>query len=191
MPTGEVQTDAIVRHALQSGKKVYIPYLHKSPLETPGTPARVMDMVLIKNIQDYESLQPDGWGIPSIDPATVHERQRILGGPDAHRSDSSLLHLMLVPGVAFDLDAHGAVRRLGHGKGFYDFFLNRYLAKAESMPASDSSTFKYYGLALSEQLLSATSGEQIPMGPYDHALHGLVLGDGTIKESPDASSARV
>jgi len=34
MPTGEVQTDAIVRHALESGKKVFVPYLHKaeSPL---------------------------------------------------------------------------------------------------------------------------------------------------------------
>ncbi|KAK9435318.1 5-formyltetrahydrofolate cyclo-ligase [Metarhizium brunneum] len=182
MPSGEVQTDAIVRHALDSGKQVFIPYLHKSPLDTPGTPARVMDMVHLKNMQDYESLRPDRWGIPSVDPATVHERQRILGGPDAHRSDRAGLDLMLLPGVAFDFDESGAIRRLGHGKGFYDFFMNRYLAKAAS-PANEAKPILFYGLALTEQLLSASSEEQIPMGQYDRPLHGLVLGNGQIKES--------
>ncbi|OAQ69050.1 5-formyltetrahydrofolate cyclo-ligase [Pochonia chlamydosporia 170] len=187
MPSGEIQTDAIVRHALDSGKQVFIPYLHKSPLETPNTPLRVMDMVHLKSIQDYESLQLDRWGIPSVDPATVHERQRILGGPDAHRSDQAGLDLMLLPGVAFDFDESGAIRRLGHGKGFYDFFMNRYLAKAAS-PDVEAKPILLYGLALTEQLLSGSPDEQIPMGPYDRRLHGLVLGNGEIKESLGSKS---
>ncbi|KHN94207.1 5-formyltetrahydrofolate cyclo-ligase [Metarhizium album ARSEF 1941] len=182
MPSGEVQTDAIVRHALEAGKQVFVPYLPRSSLDTPGTPARVMDMVHLRDIQDYEGLHRDHWGIPSIDPATVHERQRILGGPDAQRSDQAGLDLMLLPGVAFDFDESGAVRRLGHGKGFYDFFMNRYLAKTAS-PANEAKVVLFYGLALTEQLLSDSSGEHIPMGPYDRRLHGLVLGSGQIQET--------
>ncbi|KAK2596752.1 hypothetical protein QQS21_006147 [Conoideocrella luteorostrata] len=187
MPTGEIQTDVIVRHALGSGKQVFVPYLHKSPLDAPNTPARVMDMVHLKSIQDYENLQPDRWGIPSIDPATVHERQCILGGPDSHQSDQAGLDLMLLPGVAFDLDDAGVVRRLGHGKGFYDFFMNRYLAKSAS-PDNEAKPISFYGLALTEQLLSGDPGEQVPMGRYDKRLHGLLLGNGQIKVSSGSST---
>ena len=182
MPSAEIQTDAIVRHALGSGKQVFVPYLHKSPLETPDTPSRVMDMVHLRDLQDYDSLKPDRWGIPSIDPATVSERQRVLGGPDGQPSGVSDLDFMLVPGVAFDLDDAGAVRRLGHGRGFYDFFLNRYAARA-ALPHGNMTPILLYGLALTEQLLSAASGEQIPMGPHDRRLDGLIIGNGQVKES--------
>ncbi|CAI6090048.1 hypothetical protein V2G26_006494 [Clonostachys chloroleuca] len=182
MPAAEIQTDAIVRHALREGKQVFVPYLHKSPLETPDTPARVMDMVHLKNLQDYDSLKRDSWGIPSIDPATVHERQRILGGPGVHHSDKSTLDLILVPGVAFDTDEAGAIRRLGHGKGFYDFFLNRYMEKA------GENTLRLYGLALTEQFIPDSSELSVPIGQYDRKLHGLVLGNGEIKEGDKKST---
>ncbi|KYK59266.1 5-formyltetrahydrofolate cyclo-ligase [Drechmeria coniospora] len=190
MPAGEVQTDAIVRHALGAGKQVYVPYLHTPPpeLAKADAPVRVMDMVLLASVEDYEGLKLDRWSIPSIDPATVHERQRILGGPPRHPGsdgDRSALDLMLMPGVAFDLDPAGSVRRLGHGKGFYDFFLNRYLAQVGA--AVDNPPLLVYGLALTEQLLSASSAEQVPMGPHDRRLHGLVLGTGEIRESPTHS----
>lgn len=181
MPTAEVQTDAIVRHALTSGKQVFVPYLHKSPLLSTDTPARVMDMVRLEDIRDYESLKRDKWGIPSIDPATVHQRQRILGGPDAQHSSQSTLHLILMPGVAFDVDrGHGQIRRLGHGRGFYDLFLDRYDAKMAALNHQESSVL-LYGLGLSEQFLSSSTGE-IPVGPYDQPLSGLILGNGDIKD---------
>ncbi|EHK22192.1 uncharacterized protein TRIVIDRAFT_28011 [Trichoderma virens Gv29-8] len=186
MPSGEIQTDAIVRHALNSGKQVFVPYLHKSPLDEPGTPARVMDMVQLQDVQDYDRLQRDSWGIPSIDPATVHLRQRILGGPDVHKSDQSTLDLILMPGVAFDTDDAGHVRRLGHGKGFYDFFLNRYLATKPHDEVGNGHGLRFYGLALTEQLLNPETDEPVPMGQYDRKLHGLILGNGEIKLSPDA-----
>lgn len=183
MPSAEIQTDAIVRHALSAGKQVFVPYLHKSPLQAPDIPARVMDMVHLKSIQDYENLKRDRWGIPSIDAATIHERQRVLGPPEDHKHGFSPLDLVLLPGVAFDLDETGAVRRLGHGKGFYDFFLNRYLAR-QGLHADDDSSLQLYGLALTDQLLPGTPGHQVPTGPYDRRLHGLILGNGEIKETP-------
>ncbi|TLS29637.1 hypothetical protein PpBr36_00965 [Pyricularia pennisetigena] len=184
MPSGEVQTDAIVRHALSTGKDVYIPYLHKSPLDTPDTPSRVMDMVRLKDLSDYESLKPDKWGIPSVDPSTVHERQRILGGPDAHHSERATLDLMLMPGVAFDIDpASGLVRRCGHGKGFYDFFVQRYASKITGPGDRESSSILLVGLGLTEQFLASQPDMAVPMGPLDRRLDGLILGNGDIKSS--------
>ncbi|KAL8372116.1 hypothetical protein RB595_001760 [Gaeumannomyces hyphopodioides] len=188
MPSGEVQTDAIVRHALRSGKDVFVPYLHKSPLDTPATPAapaRVMDMVRLRDLSDYESLAPDRWGIPSIDPATVHERERILSGPDAQHSDrQSGLDLILMPGVAFDVDPDSRlIRRCGHGKGFYDFFLHRYDAKVSAETQSGSSTAILCGLSLTEQFLTPTLGASIPTGPMDRCLDALIVGNGDIKDA--------
>lgn len=200
MPAAEIQTDAIVRHALGAGKHVYVPYLHKSPLETPDTPARVMDMVKLESLQDYESLTPDRWGIPSVDPATVHSRRRILGGPDAFHSDLATLDLMVMPGVAFDVDQAGSVRRLGHGKGFYDFFINRYLSKVEGKRLVDlengnvngeaeKPSLLLFGLALNEQFIPPMSEQPVPTGPHDRTLHGLVLGNGEVKTSPILNGA--
>lgn len=181
MPSGEIQTDAIVRHAIESGKEVFIPYLHRNPLSSPGLPARVMDMVRLRDMKDYEALARDKWGIPSVDPATVHERQRVPGGPDAHHSDQILLDLILMPGVAFDISPDtGAIRRLGHGKGFYDYFIDRHKSKAASMGQPESSVL-LYALALSEQFLTSPSQGSVPVGSLDQPLDGLILGNGEIK----------
>ncbi|KAK3687354.1 hypothetical protein B0T22DRAFT_478682 [Podospora appendiculata] len=181
MPTGEIQTDAIVRHALESGKEVFVPYLHRNPLASSDLPVRVMDMVRLNTMRDYEALEPDRWGIPSVDPSTVHDRQRIFGGPDAHHSDKALLDLILMPGVAFDRDPDtGAIRRLGHGKGFYDYFLDRHKAKSMALGKQESPIL-LYGLALSEQFLSSPSEGSVPVGPLDQPLDGLILGNGEIK----------
>ncbi|KAF3767622.1 nagb/rpia/CoA transferase-like protein [Cryphonectria parasitica EP155] len=178
MPSAEVQTDEVVRHALASGKHVFVPYLHKSPLPSnPDIPSRVMDMVRLKDVRDYESLKRDKWGIPSIDPATVHQRQRILGGPDEHQSEKATLDLILMPGVAFDIAPHSnEIRRMGHGRGFYDLFLERYAEKLEELDVKRPSV-SLYGLGLREQFLTSEN-EEVPVGPLDQPLHGLILGDG-------------
>ncbi|GAP91911.1 putative 5-formyltetrahydrofolate cyclo-ligase [Rosellinia necatrix] len=187
MPGCEIQTDPIVRHAIATGKQVFVPYLHKSGLPPGEGPVRLMDMVSLKGIRDYESLQRDKWGIPSIDGATVHERQRSIGELDGERSADASLDLIILPGVAFDMDPEtGAVRRLGHGKGFYDYFLHRYaLASGAGRAPStiDGSSVLLYALALREQLLSPSSGEAVPVGPHDQPLDGIILGDGQIKHS--------
>lgn len=179
MPAGEIQTDALVRDALAAGKEVFIPYLHENPNASPGLPARLMDMVRLGDLADYESLKPDTWGIPSVDPARVDKRQRVFDGRDAQHSDRTLLDLVLMPGVAFDESPDtGAIRRLGHGKGFYDYFLSRHSEKSVLLGKRSSALL--VGLALSEQFLSPAEGA-VPVGPLDQPLHGLVLGNGEIK----------
>lgn len=175
MPAAEIQTDAIVRHALGSGKQVFVPYLYRAVAQAPDTQSRVMDMVHLRDLQDYESLKRDRWGIPSVDPSSVEERQRILGAEPGPRPGT--LDLMLLPGVAFDVD-EGGVRRLGHGRGFYDFFLNRYFASTAGTGEANQHGLLLYGLALKEQLVTS---EAVPTGSHDRKLHGLLLGDGTIQ----------
>ncbi|KAL7628106.1 hypothetical protein AAE478_002303 [Parahypoxylon ruwenzoriense] len=186
MPSGEIQTDPIVRHALSSGKQVFVPYLHKSGLQPSDGPARLMDMVSLKGIEDYESLQSDKWGIPSIDATTVHERERSVGELDGNGSEDVALDLILMPGVAFDVDPRSQeTRRLGHGKGFYDYFLHRYalVASSKEKTSDGRPAILLYALALKEQLLSPSSGETVPVGPHDQPIDGLFLGDGHMKES--------
>lgn len=186
MPSSEIQTDAIVRHALQSGKQVFVPYLFK-PINPPtGTPKSVMDMVDIRSLSDYESLQPDSWGIPTIAADTVDEREHILKNS---MKESTGLDMVLLPGVAFDVDPKtGFVRRLGHGKGFYDYFLHRYMEMRGSHVMGPSITpgadLLLYGLALKEQLLKTEDGHSVPVGEYDSLLHGLFVGDESFLEGP-------
>lgn len=207
MPAAEVQTDAIVRHALSQGKQVYVPYLHKPgpTLQTEAyVPPRVMDMVQLRDVADYESLARDRWGIPSIDAESVDARRRILGDGEARsgrteNSESTLqpeldttsetLDIILMPGVAFDVDpATHRVHRCGHGRGFYDYFLHRYALKLASdlshttstSPArssSPASLVRLYGLALADQVLPVGS---VPTGPHDQPLDGLISGDGKV-----------
>ncbi|KAH7375024.1 5-formyltetrahydrofolate cyclo-ligase [Plectosphaerella cucumerina] len=189
MPSGEIQTDAIVRHALAAGKQVYVPFLHKSPFPPGEAPARVMDMVRLRDLQDYESLGRDKWGIPSIDAATVSERHRILGGEadEATPLDASL-DMILVPGVAFDIDPQtGLLRRLGHGKGFYDLFIRRLSGRTSSINHEGTRPTLLCGLALSEQFLPQDSDTPVPVAPHDKVLDGVVLGDGEIRRSSDGA----
>jgi 5-formyltetrahydrofolate cyclo-ligase len=178
MPSGEIQTDAIVRHALGEGKEVFVPYLFKNPNEAAASageaPQRIMDMVKLKDLKDYEGLERDSWGIPSINSGTVKGRERILEskGRDA---DELGLDLMLMPGVAFDVEEYTRVRRLGHGRGFYDYFLSRYeqrFGKRQRLPR--------FGLALEEQFLGRGEELAVPVGEQDHFVDCVLVGDGSI-----------
>jgi 5-formyltetrahydrofolate cyclo-ligase len=187
MPSSEIQTDAIVRHALISGKKVFVPYLYKPITPAPNTPKSLMEMVDLSSLSDYESLNQDSWGIPTISADTVHHREHILKSPKENLG----LDMILMPGVAFDVDPEtGSIRRLGHGKGFYDYFLYRYMQITGSHIGSSTTTrgsdVLLYGLALEEQLLKAADGCSIPVGEYDHLLHGLLVGDGSFLTGPSS-----
>jgi 5-formyltetrahydrofolate cyclo-ligase len=186
MPTGEVQTDAIVRHALQTGKKVFVPYLHKSKSPSPDTPPSVMDMVDLRSLLDYDSLKRDNWGIPTIGADSVGQREHMLENSTEERQG---LDMILMPGVAFDIDPKtGFVRRLGHGKGFYDYFLHRYRgshgSQVEDPSTSPGTDVLLYGLALEEQFLKSNTSPSVPVGEHDSLLHGLVVGDGELLEGP-------
>ena len=119
MPQGEVRTDNIVRQAFRDEKQVFIPYLYNEVSRRSDKSKSVMDMVSLHSLEDYETLQPDAWGIPSVSHDSVNGRRRCL--PLADREGGEV-EVVVLPGVAFDKGG----RRLGHGKGFYDLFLSRY-----------------------------------------------------------------
>jgi 5-formyltetrahydrofolate cyclo-ligase len=176
MPSGEIQTTSIVRHALQNGKAVFVPYLYPSENQDGNTPKKVMDMVRLKDLEDYEGLKRDSWGIPTISKESVAQRERILD--DAGRGEVGL-DLILLPGLAFEvLGAGNGVKRLGHGRGFYDYFLHRYRDTYEKEVVGN--TLLLYGLTLEEQIMGGPGGNDVPVGELDVLIDGLVVGDGRI-----------
>ena len=179
MPTGELQTNAIVRHAIGSGKQVFVPYLFKPSNPPLDTPKSVMEMVDLKDLSDYDSLKRDSWGIPTIGADTVEEREHVLS------NESRPLDMILMPGVAFEVDPESKfMKRLGHGKGFYDYFLHRYKQVHGSQEGDGPGTEALlYGLALEEQFLKSDTGTSVPVGENDNLLHGLIVGN-QIVEGP-------
>ena len=135
MPKGELSTGIIVKDAFRSNKEVFVPYIDKKEGPAQRLPTSVMEMVALESDNDYECLRPDAWGIPSVLEDSVQRRRRVLSREDKleHGVDETeTLDMIVMPGVAFDR----GLRRLGHGKGFYDDFLARYHeSKSGSMPS--------------------------------------------------------
>ncbi len=98
----EIDTKEILREALRSGVKVYVP---KVMVEKAPEPE-----MRFYRINALEELKEGYRGIP--EPSKVTE-EYLCGLYDAERT------LVLMPGVAFDHDRN----RIGYGKGFYDRFL--------------------------------------------------------------------
>lgn len=128
MPSGEILTADILRDAFKQGKHVYVPYTYKAEGQRDGAPSSIMDMLRLGSMKEFEELRPDKWGIPSLDPNSVPLRENCFGAkglsngvPGKSSTSSTDLDLIVVPGQAFDTD----LNRLGHGKGFYDFFFER------------------------------------------------------------------
>lgn len=94
----EVKTDFIINYCLEHGKKVYIPICIPETHE-----------LCISRITSLKELRSGHYGIR--EPITEHIRL----------SDSNLIDLVLVPGVAFD----GSGNRIGFGAGYYDRFMKR------------------------------------------------------------------
>ena len=146
MPKSELSTRDIVTQAFSHDKQVFVPYLYTLNSQDRSKPVSVMDMVSLHSKSDFESLHRDSWGIPSVAEDSIGKRERILditdtadGGHEreSHYENSSTktekgrLDMIIMPGVAFDK----GLARLGHGKGFYDIFLERYhSAKVAPMP---------------------------------------------------------
>jgi len=123
-------TRAIVKDALKQGKRVFVPWLLDITVPNfdvdPASSAeastrKVMNMVELYSREDYKRCENnrDVWGIPTIQEGIIPERRTILE-PNIH--DRVWLDMIVMPGLAFD----GNLARLGHGKGFYDRFLNQY-----------------------------------------------------------------
>ncbi|KAB2576774.1 5-formyltetrahydrofolate cyclo-ligase [Lasiodiplodia theobromae] len=191
MPAGEISTATIVHDALAQGKKVFVPYTYQRSVQPELKPKSIMDMVELDSFRDFESFQPDKWGIPTPSAESITGRKNSFGGQGLSEGDAnpvsgaeSGLDLIVVPGMAFDAD----FGRLGHGKGFYDFFLDR--SQQHSQKASGVRMPFLVGLALKEQLLPPA--QSVPMDATDWRLDALVVGNGEVlrstKAQPNAST---
>jgi 5-formyltetrahydrofolate cyclo-ligase len=130
MPHSEIATKGIVQDALKSGKEVFIPHIHR---DSPQSNVSVMDMLSLNSLEEFESLNPDKWGIPSLSDEHIPNKPNCFGGYGVSArstktpGDGAGLDLVVMPGMAFDAD----LKRLGHGKGYYDNFLSRYWKEME------------------------------------------------------------
>ncbi|KAH8709942.1 5-formyltetrahydrofolate cyclo-ligase [Phaeosphaeriaceae sp. PMI808] len=173
MPGGEIATSNIVRDALDQGKSVFIPYTYKLSHPSDGQPKSIMDMLELHSMEDLEALKPDKWGIPTPSVNSISSRANCFGSTgitdDATHVACEGLDLIVMPGMAFD----SQLGRLGHGKGFYDYFLTR-CHQASRMP-------RQVGLSLTEQFLPPN--ESVPMDKSDYRLDALVIGDGALRRA--------
>lgn len=94
----EVKTDLIINYCFEHNKQVYIPICIPETHE-----------LCISRITNLNELQKGHFGIRE----PMAEFIRL--------SDSRLIDLVLVPGVAFD----AAGNRIGYGAGYYDRFMKR------------------------------------------------------------------
>ncbi|KAB8772367.1 hypothetical protein FH972_026657 [Carpinus fangiana] len=186
----ELQTVGIVEDALKSGKHVFVPYIHRKQ----GSKDSEMQMLELKSREDYKSLQPDTWGIPSLPAASLAERANSFGGNGINSGTAleELLDMIVMPGMAFD----SKLERLGHGKGYYDRFLLRCARAAEAsstkMPKLSTIpfhpmfpaclTFPPVALALAEQMC-----QSVPTGPHDWPIDALITGTSELLTRPDGA----
>ena len=130
MPKAEAQTDVLVHDALRNGKAVFVPHIFAVGTEKPKY--KVMDMLRLSSLDEYQSLERDAWDIPKLSREGREDRENAMGGTGLslntengsakEMKELSALDLIVVPGVAFDPQ----MNRMGHGAGFYDKFLERF-----------------------------------------------------------------
>ncbi|KAK6533875.1 hypothetical protein TWF281_005222 [Arthrobotrys megalospora] len=168
MPMGEIDTDSIVRDAFEQGKQVFIPFTHKAtsaPMQGEDPKPSVMDMVSLGSLEDYQGLKRNSWGIPTPTRKSLETRKNCI---DEVKNGKAGLDLIVMPGVAFDSEC----RRLGHGKGYYDYFLRRYSEEAGGkMPFT-------VGVALKDQLLDPPAS--VPVGDKDWSLDMILVGNSQV-----------
>ncbi|KAM0752971.1 5-formyltetrahydrofolate cyclo-ligase, partial [Meredithblackwellia eburnea MCA 4105] len=141
--TSEIQTDDLVKESIARGKHVFIPYC---PLSAPT----VMKMLRLDSLAAFEGLKSNRWGIREH---TDEEAKKCQDSESAGGLD-----LILVPGLAFDTTG----QRLGHGRGYYDRFINATIDYPQRFSKPPPSTV---ALALSAQVLP--DGELVPVEEWD------------------------
>ncbi|EMD35330.1 hypothetical protein CERSUDRAFT_116130 [Gelatoporia subvermispora B] len=158
MPTGEVDTSVLVSEILRAGKTLFVPRI-----DSAGDGR--MDFLKVYEDADLRTFSSGLWGIrePELD-YRGEKRSNVFD------ESTEQLDMILVPGVAFDR----SLSRLGHGKGYYDRFINAYTS-----PGTGGTRKKplLVALALREQVLEAG---QVPTAAHDWRMDVIVSSDGII-----------
>ncbi|XP_077298281.1 methenyltetrahydrofolate synthetase [Arctopsyche grandis] len=136
----EVSTNALAEAALQDGKECFVPICT----------ANHMRMLKVRDLQDLQTLPKNSWGIKEPKPTEGRDDALHTGGLD----------LVIVPGVAFTERGE----RLGHGKGYYD----RFLEALKELPCK--SPAKTVALAFNQQIVKS-----LPISQHDVKIHQVVF----------------
>jgi 5-formyltetrahydrofolate cyclo-ligase len=159
MPSGEIDTDSAIAHAVQERKEIYVPHV--------GANFELPDMQLVK--VDYDATSKvdtlfhytwpkNKWGIPEP-PSSMTLQSAEPGDID----------VLIVPGLAFDR----AGNRLGQGKGYYDRFLSRMFAD----PTKKKPVLVAVGMDC--QLLHEP--DRIPVHEHDFAVQWILVPTETVE----------
>lgn len=116
----EIKTQDILKDAISCGKRCYIPRYFMG--------GNKMEMVLLKDMADYESLPVTKWNIKQ--PPDEEIREEAL--------ENQELDVMLIPGMAFTKNG----KRLGRGKGYYDAYLSKAKNNLPQPPKTIALAFK-------------------------------------------------
>lgn len=156
MPTGEINTDEILKDAVAKGKDIYVPEVGKN--------FEKCDMELLKVILTSEN--------PSGDDEIFHQKwprnKWKIPEPPADMpivtAKPGDIDLLIVPGLGFDRSCS----RIGQGKGYYDRFIARMRSDATPMPL--------VAVGLAPQLVQ----KPIPVADYDRKMDMVILPDENI-----------
>ncbi|KAI6889963.1 hypothetical protein D0869_01179 [Hortaea werneckii] len=146
-----------------------------------------MEMLRLNSLKEFELLERDSWGIPSLPSTSLAGRENARGGvgpegrtsrPEEEEGEGEEgkgkddgkdggLDLIVVPGVAFDRE----MARMGHGAGFYDGYLTRLVTEGRHRKPF------LVGLCLAEQVLEPG---RILMEDWDWRVDAVATGDGML-----------
>ncbi|KDO35707.1 5-formyltetrahydrofolate cyclo-ligase [Saprolegnia parasitica CBS 223.65] len=151
----EAKTSTLVDALFAAGKRVYVP-------KVIGAKSEDMVMLRVDSATEMATFPKSKWGIPEPPSSLPSGRPRI----DA--LDALDVDIVLVPGVAFDPRCN----RLGHGKGYYDCFLERYASRnGGKLPVT-------IGIALEAQIVDA-----VPTSGHDKMLDMVATPQGILRSS--------
>jgi len=147
---GEVNTLPIISHAFSCSKRVAIPKIL-------GKKSEDMFMLELCDATQITTFPKNNWGIaePPMDLINQSQDCTYLG----------IIDLILVPGCAFD----SSCGRLGHGKGYYDCFIERVFHSNAQLGKPLPTLI---GLSLDEQIMS--DDVTIPMESHDRYMDYIV-----------------
>lgn len=164
--THELDVRALLAGAFASGKHVLLP-------RVTGPHAGDMTFLLAASLDDIAAFPADNrYRIP--EPPALWQPPgggAVEARPEWSAASTPLPTLVLVPGVAFSSDGS----RLGHGKGYYDFWLARLFAETSARRAPPP---LLVGICLNSALVD---GAAIPMGPTDVRVHVVCTPTVTIR----------
>ncbi|EIW55007.1 5-formyltetrahydrofolate cyclo-ligase [Trametes versicolor FP-101664 SS1] len=159
MPTGEVDTSAVVAAIFDAGKTLYVPKMLDKE-------RGIMDFLQIFGEHDLHTLPAGQWGIREPDEVRDSARR-----PSGHAEP---LELIVMPGMAFDR----SLSRLGYGRGFYDRFLAAYAQAGAGSGRGGRQRPRLVALALREQILEAGL---VPVGETDWKVDVIIGPDGIVQ----------